>query len=712
MKISKIEIYNYKSIGLKCTLELDSSSTVLVGKSNVGKSNILRAIQFAFTEKRLDKKSKCSWNENEEKSVRIFFSIEDKDIKQLIEISSILKDKQKIILTKNVNGSRSLDFFPPVEESTIEVPASRVKDILTNVRSRVRKYIRSWESIMYDYDVESEDEVNVLISSLKEWAISEKSLFPAKTYKAQLEILKRLENDLVRIRIKLDDRKYADINTRSIKTGLSYMLSEFNSNVIPAIVYRKKTVKGYEIENVLAILPSIKFVDSDEDFSISDKIYFSEVGENRNHFMNLLIQLSGCSINKLIHEDGRIREKEFKICNSSLAEIFSEYWNQEDLVVALRKDSELVKEETNDSSNDLNEREVLKHFYELDIIDSGGHWGSISEQGPGFQWFFWFVVRHLIEVKGERDIFLILDEPALHLHASAQNDLLERFDKSLNARIQFLYTTHSPFLINKNYPYRIRSVQKGSDKERVRGTYLVSKPYHSSSGNPWEPIRSAIGLSAGASLYVGGNNLIVEGITDQILLSALAQSVNRVEKRSVFNMNKVSICFGGDETNSISLALFCQQEEISVKVLFDSDTIARKKAKLIKGNFPEESIFDINGLAKSSIDIEDLFDTSFYHKCFIRAYEEIGFNKEIFPKNFREIKSSLERPKLAKWGRSKFYEEWFKKEEGLGDFGKIIVAKKLAEELSSLTRKELNNCCIDAINVLKSVWIAVDNWND
>ncbi len=65
MKINKVEIFNYKSIGHKCIIECDKKSTTLVGRSNVGKSNLLDAISFAFKNDPLDAKDLCSWNKDE-----------------------------------------------------------------------------------------------------------------------------------------------------------------------------------------------------------------------------------------------------------------------------------------------------------------------------------------------------------------------------------------------------------------------------------------------------------------------------------------------------------------------------------------------------------------------------------------------------------------------------------------------------------------------
>ena len=84
----------------------------------------------------------------------------------------------------------------------------------------------------------------------------------------------------------------------------------------------------------------------------------------------------------------------------------------------------------------------------------------------------------------------------------------------------------------------------------------------------------------GDSLFVGGNNLIVEGITDQIILSSVIQVINKIEKKVVFDLNKVSVNFAGDNRNIIALAIFCNQETQGMKVLLDGDRGVETRKKL------------------------------------------------------------------------------------------------------------------------------------
>ena len=98
MKIAKVEIYNYKSIGDKCEIDFDDKSTILVGKSNVGKTNILDALRFAFSKEPLSHKNICSWNPAQSLCIKVFLRIEEKDLAQIKDIDSNFSNLTHIIL--------------------------------------------------------------------------------------------------------------------------------------------------------------------------------------------------------------------------------------------------------------------------------------------------------------------------------------------------------------------------------------------------------------------------------------------------------------------------------------------------------------------------------------------------------------------------------------------------------------------------------------
>ena len=83
---------------------------------------------------------------------------------------------------------------------------------------------------------------------------------------------------------------------------------------------------------------------------------------------------------------------------------------------------------------------------------------ELEGRSKGFQWFFSFYLVFLVESEeGHKDAILLLDEPGLHLHPTAQQELIAFFER-LAERNQLIYTTHSPFLIDGDHIHRVRPV--------------------------------------------------------------------------------------------------------------------------------------------------------------------------------------------------------------------------------------------------------------
>lgn len=67
---------------------------------------------------------------------------------------------------------------------------------------------------------------------------------------------------------------------------------------------------------------------------------------------------------------------------------------------------------------------------------------ELEGRSKGFQWFFSFYLVFLVESEeGHKDAVLLLDEPGLHLHPTAQQGLIAFFEK-LAEDNQLIYTTH------------------------------------------------------------------------------------------------------------------------------------------------------------------------------------------------------------------------------------------------------------------------------
>jgi predicted ATP-dependent endonuclease of OLD family len=83
-----------------------------------------------------------------------------------------------------------------------------------------------------------------------------------------------------------------------------------------------------------------------------------------------------------------------------------------------------------------------------EVYDSAhGATVRLGTRSKGFIWFFSFLAWFSQQRRKGVPLILLLDEPGLVLHASAQGDLLNYIEVELKPHHQVLYTTHSPFMV-------------------------------------------------------------------------------------------------------------------------------------------------------------------------------------------------------------------------------------------------------------------------
>ena len=122
----------------------------------------------------------------------------------------------------------------------------------------------------------------------------------------------------------------------------------------------------------------------------------------------------------------------------------------------------------------------------IDISDGTTVFDTPESRSLGFRWYLSFYINFIaqtFDAKTNEFIFLI-DEAGIHLHPAGQKDLI-RVMEDLSIKNQIIYTTHSPFMINREYPQRVRLVIKDKD-----GTSVESESYREN----WKPLRHSIGL--------------------------------------------------------------------------------------------------------------------------------------------------------------------------------------------------------------------------
>ena len=109
-----------------------------------------------------------------------------------------------------------------------------------------------------------------------------------------------------------------------------------------------------------------------------------------------------------------------------------------------------------------------------------------SERSAGFIWFFSFLVKFAQIKKNRGNVIILLDEPGLTLHGTAQQDLLRYFAEQLAPKHQLIYSTHSPFMVPANHLASVRTVEdvvvrddrarKISQGTKIRADVLTTDP--------------------------------------------------------------------------------------------------------------------------------------------------------------------------------------------------------------------------------------------
>jgi hypothetical protein len=142
----------------------------------------------------------------------------------------------------------------------------------------------------------------------------------------------------------------------------------------------------------------------------------------------------------------------------------------------------------------------------------------LGTRSRGFIWFFSFLSWFSQVRKSGGPLILLLDEPGLFLHASAQGDLLRYIEKELKPYHQVIFTTHSPFMIDPRHFERVRIVRDKTMEIRKQdeplpedqeGTKVLSDVLQADEGSIF-PLQGALAYDITQTLFVGPNSLIVD----------------------------------------------------------------------------------------------------------------------------------------------------------------------------------------------------------
>jgi len=571
IKLSKATIEKYKCIESAQSFEVESDVTVLVGMNESGKTAVLEAL------------AKTNYFND--------------DPKFKFDLTHDFPRKETKRIKKDAKAPTAIHLEFEVSDQLIdkinadigaEVFAMKTIKLETNYGNT-----QLWNNIEIDLSKFVDKETKSLgISSA---ALNEK-IREIRTL-SDLEALKAEYSD---------EKKLAGIAALS-----KYYKNEWNWTHNPIGEYIARTY----------LKPNLpKYLYYDEFYSLPSRISIEGL-QNQNledeelKTAQALFELADINIEEILHADNfEDFNAELEATEAIITDELFEYWSS-------NKNLEIVfKIDKKDAPVANGGQKIIEHILDIRVKNSRTKVSlPLKNRSKGFNWFFSFLVWFKkIQEDKDSNYVLLLDEPGLNLHASAQADLL-RFIEDLTQEYQIIYTTHSPFMVEPENLHKVRTVV-----ETETGS-VISDSVQERDPKTLFPLQAALGYDIAQNLFVSKNNLLIEGVSDLIYLQVMSGILQEAGRSSLDE--KISLVpVGGMEKVSTFVSLL-RGSQLNIACLLDSSIDSSSKSKLenvIREKLIERKkiVYFDEFVTASEADIEDIFSKEEYLNLFNEAFSE------------------------------------------------------------------------------------------
>jgi predicted ATPase len=290
-----------------------------------------------------------------------------------------------------------------------------------------------------------------------------------------------------------------------------------------------------------------------------------------------------------------------------------EYWHQNK---HLRMEI-AVEPEYAQNPNDPSKQILAREWIQFRVNDTRHDYtNNLDRRSTGFRWFASFFAA-FFEFEGDDNVIVLLDEPGLHLHGSAQKDLLRFIDERLTPTRQVLHSTHSPWMVPNDLA-RVRIVEDAEDVA-LSGT-IVTDQAATRDPDTLFPLQAALGYDVAQNLFIGEDNLAVEGVSDFIYLTLLSDHLASLGRASLDPVWRILPCGSAD---NIPAFVNLIGPHLKVSVLLDSGQRPNQRIDNLAnaGVLDKRRIVTMGGvLGRKEADIEDVFEDAEYLELFNRTF--------------------------------------------------------------------------------------------
>lgn len=225
-----------------------------------------------------------------------------------------------------------------------------------------------------------------------------------------------------------------------------------------------------------------------------------------------LLKLGGTENEYMLNPDYERRKRELENVANVLTDDVNKYWSQNPDLRVQPDITQRTESQANGQHSVLDEMKIRiwdnRHSLSL----------PFNEHSAGFQWFFSFLAAFSEYEHRDPPVVILLDEPAVGLHAKAQADFLRFIEERLTKRCQVIYTTHSPFMVQPGNLERVRLVEDYGKEEGA----VVSSEVLTRDRDTLFPLQGALGYDLVQHLFIAENNLVVEGTSDYAYIKLIS----------------------------------------------------------------------------------------------------------------------------------------------------------------------------------------------
>lgn len=551
MKLKKFRIKNYKSIIDSGDCYLTDTVTILAGKNESGKTSILEALEDFDTEAEIRSEARPIKQEDAIPEISITFEVDKSSLKEIFKEIGLDKNFSKNVLLEIIKTFPKEYNISGKVKNDIGITDATKK---TKIRKVIEKQLQT-------------------IKAIREKCPQIGGNVPDADFNSVLNLKSLTEEFRVQTNPNL-----ANITDEEERGFFSSTLINLLDKI--AELENLANVEANFVEEIKKRIPNFILFNSFEDI-FPNKIPIAELEDNE-WFKDLSI-VSDLKIETIKSGEDWEKEKHKDDVNVTLKKDYERFWTQDLSNLSVNYDSDFF------------------YFW----IKEEGYPYKPSLRSKGRQWHLAFYIKVTARAHEDMPNIILIDEPGLFLHATAQKDILDKLEVSAK-KTQLIFSTHSPYLLEAHKFNRIRLVHRTNEN----GTKIVNKIHALADKETLTPILTAIGLelNSGIAHLDKIKNVVVEGPSDLYYLEAFKRLKNK---------NDINFVFGGGAGNMPLVGTILHGWGCKVLYLYDKDKGKKDGEKNLKNNWLVSKEFVLS-VIDSAGTIEDIFDKDDFKKYILK----------------------------------------------------------------------------------------------